>query len=298
MSAAAISKKELLKSRASCFSKVRAFFAGRSVMEVDCLALESFATIDAHIDPLQAENGFLHTSPEYGMKKLLAEGCGDIYQHSHVFRREEKSPLHSVEFSMLEWYRLKLSFEELIDETCELIQELIPNLSFKRLTYREAFEKHLCSLDAPIEELRSYLDGLSEEMLEDSSALIDLCFAEHVEPNLPEAAVITDFPAKTAALAKVAENSEGELVARRFEIYLRGIEVANGYDELQDSRELRRRFESANRERLTCGKKSYAIDEELLEAIEKMPPCVGVAVGFDRLVMLATGLSRVSDIQA
>lgn len=298
MSAALLNKKELLKIRASCFAKVRTFFATRSVMEVDCPVLESFATIDAHIDPLKAENGFLHTSPEYGMKKLLALGCGDIYQLSHVFRREEKSPLHSIEFSMLEWYRLNLSFEELIDEACELIQELIPGITFERLTYRSAFEKHLCSLDASIEEFRSYLDGLSEEVMQERSALIDLCFAKHVEPHLPEGAVITDFPAKTAALAKVTTNAEGELVAKRFEIYVRGVEVANGYDELQESCELRRRFECANQERLACGKEGFAIDESLLEAVEEMPACVGVAVGFDRLVMLATGASQISDIQA
>lgn len=297
MSAALESKRSLLAFRSALMQKVRTFFHERSVLEVDCPALEPCATIDLFIDPLQAEGGFLHTSPEYGMKKLLAHGSGDIYQLSHVFRKEEKSPLHTVEFSMLEWYRTELSFDELIVETCALIETLVPGLTFEQITYAEAFERYCCPLEASNEELSAKLTGLSPDIASDRSALIDLCFAKYVEPNL-ESAVIRDFPPKTAALAKVALNAKGDRVALRFEIYVRGVEVANGYDELQDPLELRARFEQTNLERKALGKPMFAIDENLLTAIEAMPACVGVAVGFDRLVMLAANAPSVSSIQA
>lgn len=289
----ALESRSRIAFRSHLMQTTRAFFQERGVLEVDCPALNPFATIDCFIDPVPAEGGYLHTSPEYGMKKLLAAGSGDIYQLSHVFRREEKSPLHTVEFSMLEWYRTALSFEALIDETCELIEALVPHLTFERLTYAEAFARAGYPLDQPIK-----LPNLSPSIAKDHAALTDLCFAECVEPSLPEGCVLTDFPAKSAALAKVAKNAKGELVAKRFEIYVRGIEVANGYDELQDSSELRARFEKANCERAAANKASFPIDEDLLAAIEAMPPCVGVAVGFDRLVMLAANAPSINAIQS
>lgn len=299
MSAASASKlRSRLEKRAEALSRVRAFFNERNVLEVDCPALERCAAIDAHIDPIHAGSGYLHTSPEYGMKKLLAEGSGDIYQLSHVFRREETGALHTEEFTMLEWYRTSLSFGGLIEETCALISTLVPGLSFEEMSYQAAFERYVCPIDAPSNELLKHLNNLSPEIAADRSALIDLCFSEQVEPNLPRGCIITEFPKETAALACMTTNATGMQVAERFEVYINGVEIANGYNELRDSRELRERFERANEERSKLGKASYPLDEALLRAIETMPPCVGVALGFDRLLMLALGAESVSSVQA
>ncbi|MCC5831550.1 MAG: hypothetical protein JJU12_00705 [Chlamydiales bacterium] len=267
MSLALTSRLAVLRDRAAMLAAARTFFKERGLVEVDVPVLSMRASIDPHIDLIEAacleKKAFLHSSPEYGMKRLLAEGIGDIYQISHVFRKDERGELHNPEFTMVEWYRCALSFEEMIEETLAFISLFLPSsCSFQRIGYREAFLRYV---------------GHYPESLEERDRL----FAFEIEPEL-HAAVIFAFPPEQAALSRVEKG-----VARRFEVYYKGVELANGYHELADAEEQRRRFERNNRQRLLLGKETYPIDTLFLEALDEgMPDCCGVAVGFDRLMMV------------
>ncbi|NGX45537.1 MAG: Elongation factor P--(R)-beta-lysine ligase [Chlamydiae bacterium] len=286
---------------------VRKFFVVRQVMEVDTPILASAAPINPHIEVMEVRMGagaigYLHTSPEYALKRLLAEGSGDIYQLSHVFRSGEKGRRHAPEFTMLEWYRHNLDFDALIDEAVSLVSLFLGDILTERYTFREAFNQ-LIGFD--------YL-GASEEKLQnaatsagldisphwDRNELITLLFSEVAEAKFQThvLTIISDFPAFTAALSKVVQRGD-EPIARRFEMYARGVELANGYDELTDGKEQRRRFEEHNKERLLFGKKVLPIDEDLLSALDRgMPDCRGVAIGFDRLLMLRLGADHIEQI--
>lgn len=277
---------------ASC----RAFFQNRGVMEVDCCALSPFAAIDANIDVIPAQVthsllGYLHTSPEYAMKRLLASGCGDIYYLGHVFRQGEIGRLHNPEFTMAEWYRLGISFDEMIQETCEFIFQFLGPLPIKKIGYREAFETYL-GIDytkTSLEELIKIAKPLAPNCdTWERSPLIHFLLTHFIEPNFGkgELTIFLDYPPHEAALACVIEKN-GELVAERFEAYYQGIELCNGYHELPDGIELRRRFEAENIQRGKLDKTIYALDEAFLNALgPNFPACCGVAVGFDRLLLL------------
>jgi lysyl-tRNA synthetase class 2 len=277
-------------------AKTRAFFAKRSVLEVDTFVLSPTAPVATHIDVMQVEMGkgqigYLHTSPEYAMKRLLAAGIGDIYQLSHVFRQEELGPLHNPEFTMLEWYRSDLSYEELMEETLDVIRLFLGPLPQEKLSYGETL-KHYAGVDWQKDsEALLYECAMTHKLGIPTEAkhwkrdtLLTLLFSFLVEPHLGQnrLTIICDYPASQAALAKV----EGA-VARRFEIYAEGIELANGYDELTNPEEQRKRFIEDNEERVQMGKNPLPIDEAFLAALEEgLPDCRGVAVGFDRLMLL------------
>lgn len=248
----------------------RDFFAKRGVVEVDVPMLTRTAPVDVHIDLVEAralgKQGFLHSSPEYGMKKLLAQGSGDIYQLCHVFRDMESGDRHAIEFMMVEWYRLGFTLDRLIQEVFELLQLFIPIKRFECRSYDELFRGHN-----------------------------DESFALEVEPTLGRggcATFIVDYPPSQAALAKVNEAG----FAERFELFVGGMELANGYHELADPREQRERLEEANSQRLSFGKKAYPIDDELVASLQTLPDCCGVAVGFDRLMMLRNQTENIEDI--
>lgn len=297
------SKNSILHDRAQMFTSVRSFFAARSVLEVDTPMLSPTAPVDCHIDIMRVDKmGYLHSSAEYGMKKLLALGIGDIYQLSHTFRAEESSPLHSPEFTMLEWYRIKLSYQELIEETLDLIRLFFSPLPSEQLSYREAFLRYVgfdCFEPQNFAQIASdhKLDIVSDASW-DKDTWLNLLFSLIVEPHLgkEKLTVIDSYPASQAALAKVAV-VDGHAVARRFEIYYRGIELANGYDELTDSQQQRSRFLENNEKRIAMGKEAYPIDEEFLWALEQgLPDCRGVAVGFDRLMLLRHNVSHINAV--
>jgi lysyl-tRNA synthetase class 2 len=281
--------------------KARAFFAERNVMETDCPALSQSAPVDLHIDVMKVaakneQTSYLHTSPEYGMKRLIAAGIGDIYQISHVFRDGEIGPLHNPEFTMAEWYRLGISFEEMIAETLDFIRLFLGNLPYRAMNYREVLKKHLGIdyLTDSLPHLLNYAQSHGLDLPNDASTwdrdtILALLVSFLIEPALGNAElfVLQYFPASQAALSKTTALADGEKVACRFEVYYRGIELANGYHELTDAVEQRSRFEDSNRARLKAGKEALKIDEKLLEALESgLPDCCGVAVGFDRLLML------------
>ena len=284
--------------------KARAFFDERGVMEVDVPLLSERASIDAHIDLIPALYGgsvpcTLHSSPEYGMKRLLAEGSGDIYQLSHVFRDGELGPKHNPEFMMAEWYRIGASFETMIEETLDFIRLFLGPLGAKRMTYKEMF-LHYLKLDiekASFEELASFPSLPLYEGIEDEGkdGVLTLLLSTFIEPQLGqgELFVLTHYPASQAALAKTLPDKTAE----RFEVYFQGIELANGYHELVDSDEQERRFHQANRERQKLGKSPLPIDTYFLKALAKgLPPCCGVAVGFDRLMMLRQEAKELANV--
>jgi len=295
------SKLPYLKDRAQLFQKARAFFETRGVMEVDCPLLSPSAPVDEHIDILKVhssykQNGYLHSSTEYAMKRLLASGSGDIYQISHVFRDGEVGPLHNPEFTMVEWYRKGISFDAMIAETSEFIQLFLGPLPQEKLSYRQTF-KHFLNLDylsADVSDLiacakEHHLDIPADATSWSRDTLLQLLLSFLIEPKLgtEDLFILTHFPQSQAALAKITTLSDNEPVGCRFEIYHQGIELCNGYHELTCATEQKRRFEGANCARCAAGKEALKIDEKFLQALEAgLPDCCGVAVGFDRLMML------------
>lgn len=260
----------------------RAFFADRGLIEVDVPILGHKAAIDAHIDPIQAlccdKVVYLHTSPEYGMKRLLSVVDFDIYQLSHVFRDHERGTRHTAEFMMAEWYRRGFSFKQMIDETIDYIALFLPDLprEVELFSYPEIFARTVGNMPQDLEER-------------------DRLYAFEIEPLLGRGklSVIAGFPAEQAALAQLGENG----LALRFEIYFEGVELANGYHELTDPIEQRRRLEQANYERVQMGKQELPIDEDFINALKQgVPDCCGVAVGFDRLMMLHLQAEEIRDV--
>jgi lysyl-tRNA synthetase class 2 len=273
---------------------VRSFFEKRGVLEVDCNALRSASPIDEHIDVMQVHTGsgtgYLHTSPEYGMKELLSLGSGDIYQLSHVFRAGEIGPWHTPEFTMLEWYRLGFSFEEMIQETIDCILLFLPSLAVQKMSYIELFHNYLgCDYRiTTTENLQALLakEGITlSNTAWDKETLLQLTLSHLIEPKLGKdhLFVLTHFPASQAALSKIVGES-----CLRFEVYYQGIELANGYVELTDPIEQKKRLLCAEEKRRAAGKSPLPIDESFLAALERgLPECAGVAVGFDRLISIS-----------
>lgn len=294
------SKTAILKDRAQMLAKARAFFAKKNILEVDCPALTQGSPIDQHIDVMNlsfssGEKRYLYTSPEYGMKRLLAEGIGDIYQICHVFRSGEIGHLHNPEFSMVEWYQLGIPFSQIITETLDFIRLFLGNLPHEAFSYRDLFKAHfhIDYLHATCKELVAickeyHLPESSGMDSWDKDTLLQYMVSFYIEPKLGvnTLTVIEHFPASQAALSQTLSLGE-EQVAERFEIYYQGIELCNGYHELTDAAEQKRRFEKQNALRKAMGKEELPIDTFFLDALKKgLPDCCGVAVGFDRLMLL------------
>lgn len=292
---------ELLKLRAQLLSDIRSFFAKKSVLEVETPVLSRAPVSDPYIEPfnLQQSAHYLQTSPEYPMKRLLCAGSGCIYQVARVFRAGEAGAKHNPEFSMLEWYRLELDDHALMDEVAELVSALLNITQVKKITYQSAFEdilgvnphqtceEELAALAKP------YLGGASFEL--DRDGWLDILMTHAIEPELPKNKLtfIHDYPASQAALARVMIDEQGQKIARRFELYVGGMELANGYWELTDGAEQRRRFES------DVAKTGRPMDVNLLDALDAgMPDCAGVALGLDRLLMLKSKKARISEVLA
>jgi elongation factor P--(R)-beta-lysine ligase len=294
------SKITRLRDRAVALKQARDFFYLKEVTEVDTPMLSSSASIDTHIDLITAlykgsEKKYLHSSPEFGMKRLIVEGMGDVFQLSHVFRDGEYSVKHNPEFMMAEWYRLGFSLEQMMAETAEFICTIIGKLPVAIISYREAFKKYtdIDYLDSTIEDILNYMERESihvypEAVQEGKDGLLNLILGLKIEPQLglDGLCILAYYPSSQAALAKKRWISNEE-VSERFEIYYRGIELANGYHELADAVEQRARFEEANQARENFDKNRLPIDENFLSALEKgLPDCCGVAVGFDRLILI------------
>lgn len=303
-----------LEGRAQLMARTRAFFAARGVLEVETPAIGAAATSDPQIEsfavtgPDGRQQGFLHTSPEYAMKRLLAAGSGDIYQLCKVFRAGERSGQHNPEFSLLEWYRLGFTLAELMAETAGLAGELLAIYGgtprpVETLSYRDAFLSRL-SLDP----FKADVDSLSRLALEHGLAaesvatatrdeLLDFLVATQVGPTLGRGSLccLHHYPASQASLAQL--DADDPATALRFELYAEGVELANGYVELGNAAEQGRRFEADQRERIRRGLAPHAGDGRLLAALEAgLPACAGVAMGFDRVLMLALGEKRIDAV--
>lgn len=299
---------EIIEKRARFLRAIREFFHARNVMEVDTPNLTSAPVTDPHIESLQTQiNGaegsdvlYLTTSPEFYMKRLLAAGSGPIYQMGKVFRNDEQGKLHSPEFTMLEWYRPGFDHHTLMHEVDELMQYLLHTEKADRITYSDAFEQHvgLNPFTATTAQLQNCAKANSINLISQNMEKEDwlaLLLTHLVEPQLGKArpVFIYDFPASQAALARVRTKDNYE-VAERFELYYRGIELANGYHELSDSQEQRKRFKQDLQARRNTGKSVFAYDEAVLGALSAgLPDCAGVAAGVDRLFMLSERLDNI-----
>jgi lysyl-tRNA synthetase class 2 len=304
-----------LKLRAIILQKIRQFFAVRGVLEVDTPALSYSTVTDEHLHSFttqfqspfasNTQTLYLQTSPEFAMKRLLCAGSGAIYQICKSFRNEEAGRFHNPEFTMLEWYRPEFDHHQLMAEMDELIQLVLNCEAAEKLTYLEAFEQHLgCDpIKSSLVEIKSLAaaQGYKElaENEENKDTLLMLLFSQKVEPKIGQVrpCFVYDFPASQAALAKIS--STNPKVAERFELYFKGIELANGFHELDDANEQLARFEADNNKRQQQGLSEMPIDQNLIDALKRgLPQCAGVAMGIDRLVMLALQCSSIEQVIA
>lgn len=299
--------------RARLYALIRAFFAERNVLEVETPILsaagntdpniESFSTaFSGHVDA-GARTRWLRTSPEYPLKRLLAAGVGDCYELGRVFRNGEAGGRHNPEFSMLEWYRVGWDHRRLMGEAIALVEAALAMTGARAEVwiegYRQLFidELGIDPAHAPIEQLQLALeefninpDGLTRD------DWLDLLITHRLQPSFPanRITVIHDYPASQCALAKVRPGDPP--LAERFELYLGRYELANGYHELNDAAEQRRRFERDNEVRRSRGQPLVPMDENLLETLDAMPDCAGVALGIERLLMCLVSTDAIADV--
>jgi lysyl-tRNA synthetase class 2 len=264
---------EHLKQRAELLAQARAFFAERNVIEVQTPVLAKHTVTEPDVQSIEVPGyGYLQTSPEYQMKRLLAAGMPSCYQLGPAFRHGEQGRLHNPEFTMLEWYRLGFDHNQLMYEVADMVDALLGPKPYQRLTYEDVV-------------------GKSKGRTRDA---LDLAFADACERLTPGRFFITDYPADQAALARI--NPDGQTAAR-FELVIDGVEIANGYWELLDVEEHRQRFKTDGEIRQQRGLPAMAVDEAFIAALQHgLPACAGVAMGFDRLVMLGIGAKALSDV--
>jgi lysyl-tRNA synthetase class 2 len=273
---------DLLIFRAKIIAKIRQFFANKNILEVDTPLLASSSVTDPFLNPLSLlynkNTYYLQTSPEYAMKRLLCAGSGSIYQICKAFRNDEKGRIHEPEFTMLEWYEIGFKYEDIINQIDELLQFVLNTPPAKRFSYQELFLKYV---------------GYDPLEITDDH-ILDVAFNSKIEPNLEGVVIVYDYPASQAALSK----KRGK-VCERFEVYINGVELANGYHELTDPIEHRKRFESDLIKRKALNYPALPIDENFMAALETgLPDCAGVALGVDRLVMAALKKTHISDAVA
>ncbi|MES2218910.1 MAG: elongation factor P--(R)-beta-lysine ligase [Pseudomonadota bacterium] len=301
-----------LRERAAIIADIRAFFAERGVLEVDTPLMSHATVTDPHVVGIpaifktyasnQEKICYLQTSPEYAMKRLLAVGSGSIYQICKAFRQGEVGKLHNPEFTMLEWYRVGFDHHALMDEMDQLLQRVLTVAPAERVSYGELFQMHL-GFDphaATVASLAAYAKENNvpfESELTVRDAWLDLLWTHCIEPKvgLERPLFLFDYPVSQAALAKIRDGEPP--LASRFEVYFKGIELANGFHELQDAAEQQRRFENDLAFRKLHGLPALPIDERFLAALTHgLPDCAGVALGLDRLIMLALGSQKLSEV--
>ncbi|MDR9827865.1 elongation factor P--(R)-beta-lysine ligase [Vibrio sp.] len=306
---------EQLKQRAHIIAQIRQFFAQRKVMEVDTPAMSQATVTDVHLHTFKTEfvgpeyakgqTLYLMTSPEFHMKRLLAAGSGCIYQINKSFRNEENGRYHNPEFTMLEWYRVGFNHHDLMDEMDMLLQQILVCGVAERMSYQQAFLTVLgvCPLEASLDELKQVACTLGLQDIampeQDRDTLLQLLFSVGVEGEIGQSVpvFVYDFPASQAALAKI--NPNDKRVADRFEVYFKGIELANGFHELDNPKEQLKRFKQDNHKRTEMGLSPQPIDHHLIAALEAgLPNCAGVALGVDRLIMLALGCGHIDQVTA
>lgn len=322
-------RRPFLVGRNAIRSRIAAYFAGLDFMEVDTATLQVSPGNEAHLHAFSTlaatPSGatlplYLHTSPEFACKKLLAAGEERIFCYAHVYRNRERGPLHHPEFTMLEWYRVEEDYQALMRDCAEMLalaaetvktsrftwrgMETDPFLAPERLAVAEAFERYaqidlLATIDSTGETDRERLAidasaaGIGVSGDDTWSDIFSKVLVERIEPHLGHgrATILDEYPVAEAALAR--RSGHDGRVAERFELYACGVELANAFGELTDAQEQRRRFQSEMAEKQRVYGETYPLDEDFLAALEEMPAASGAALGFDRLVMLATGAPRI-----
>ena len=311
----------MAQQRAKFIGDIRQFFTSRQVLEVQTPLLSQAGNTDTFLQSVAAHvtyqdrprTYYLHTSPEFAMKRLLASWQVPIYQICPVFRDNEIGVRHNIEFTMLEWYQPNYSLDDMAGELNELLTALYGHpMVMSHYRYVDAFMDFvgIHPLTASLSALQAVAEdrgliGFDFNDADDSEEnrrqnWLDLLFSHAVEPNLGHdlPTLIIEYPPATAALAKTALDKEGNKIAKRFELYINGIEIANAYDELADGPALRARFEQDNQLRQRHGLPKMPIDEHLIAASDDLIPCSGIAVGVDRLLMVITGAKTLEEVIA
>ncbi len=310
---------ESLRTRATIIAQVHDFFVQRGFFHVETPLISRDTVIDRYLEPIPVnasdvlkgnptrECYWLQTSPEFGMKRLLAAGAESIYQIGKVFRAAESGQRHNPEFTMLEWYRTGDDLHQGMDLLAEFVESLLNRSNTVRITYRELFQQFIqCDpLTCRVEQLQAAaqshaLDVSSFESGSSRDEWLNLLLAQLIEPQLgfESPVIVYDWPASQSALAQVRTDNDVE-VAERFEIYVDGVELANGYHELLDAAELARRNAATNRQRVEDGNAALPVQSRLLHAMQHgLPACAGVALGIDRLVMIHMGVASISEVVA
>jgi len=298
---------EHLQARAALLATIRQFFAKHRILEVETPLLAQTTILDPNIESLQVVDGqqtyFLQTSPEFFMKRLLAAGSGSIFQVSKAFRQGEHSYRHNPEFTLLEWYRTDWDYKQLMTEVAELIQLVLATKPAKRLSYRALYLDTL-GIDpwhTTPAECRACISEPADVDTErwTVDVWLDYLFATAIEPKLgwQTPVFIYDYPERLAALAECT-TIDGNRVAKRFELYINGVELANGFQELTDAEEQRKRFFAEQASREAQAQSILPIDEKFLQALNNLPRCAGVALGVDRLLMLKSSAQQIDEVLA
>jgi len=292
-------KSQALQLRAGFIEHLRRFFIQQGFLEIETPLRIPSPAPEEHIEPLPSGSWFLQTSPEICMKRLLAAGYPRIFQFCKCFRAGERGNRHLPEFSMLEWYVLQYDYRQLMDQCEDLLisacqamghsgkviwQNKTIRLSppWERITVADAFSRY-----APVSLQNALAGDRFDEVL-----------VEHVEPNIgnDHPTFLFDYPAQMASLAKIKKDDS--TVAERFELYIGGMEIANGFSELTDAREQRRRFEEALKAQAAKDQARYAMPEPFLASLENLPPCAGIALGLDRMIMILADTANIDDVIA
>mgnify|MGYP003948962759 CR=1 FL=1 len=299
---------DMLRLRAQLLGRLREFFAAQDFLEVETPLASADTTVERHIEPvpvtIHGRSLWLQTSPEFAMKRLLTNGVPAIYQVTRAFRDGELGACHNPEFTIVEWYRTRDTMEQAMDFLGSLCQHLLATPLPRQLSYREAFQQYLDLDPFTVTDriLLKRIAGLDVTPPDDwrkmdRDSWLNLLLADFVEPHLgmDGPTILHGYPPSQAALAQVRPGSPP--VAERFELYLNGLELANGYHELLDAQELLRRSQRSNQERLGDGNQVLPENSYLQQAMEAgLPDCCGVALGFDRLVMLAAGADSIEQV--
>jgi elongation factor P--(R)-beta-lysine ligase len=305
---------EVLRKRSTLLQKIRQYFAEKDILEVDTPSISKFPTIDENIDPIEVylkdlkTASYLITSPEYHMKRLLCFGMPSIYQICKAFRKDEAGNFHNPEFTIIEWYQLGLDDQRLMKSVDDFLQFTLNTKPATFISYKELFEKYL---DVnPIELTQSkFLTCCQKtnitppkELLENkcnTDDQLNFLMGFYIETKIghDNPVFVYHYPASQSALAKI--DPKCDQFSQRFEVFYKGLELGNGYHELQDYQEHLNRFEKIIRKRVESGQKKYNIDRNLMDALESgLPNCAGIAIGFDRLLMIKTGIRNIDEVQS
>lgn len=290
-----------LQARAKLLTNIRNFFAAKNILEVETPLLSPGTITDPNIHSLQLKNNlYLQTSPEFAMKKLLAANSGSIYQICKAFRDGESGRQHNPEFTILEWYHVGFNHHDLMAEMDELLNYLLNSQPAEKITYAELFKKYLAidPHNSSLKELKkcAHKNGLNNISTLTIDDWLSLLLTHFIEPHLGinQPTFIYNYPASQSALARISPSNSQ--VAERFEVYINGVELANGFHELANSKEQRQRFLTDLDKRKNLNLPTIPLDENFLNSLDNLPDCAGVALGIDRLLMLIMNVNDIHNV--